>query len=452
MAHDHDKKHGHGHAHAHQGDDHHGHERRHDHHDHGAKQSFSTHGDIPAVGGGDSAGGASASELAFGGHVAAEPETEQAGSHYHEAHEPEKGEAAMVIADCTVKFDNGKKHELCAGSYVEVFSTGTEYAHVRVYSGHKGHRALVKLDNLHQQPAVTETDGKNDPISGYMQYRGPLWNGHPKAKDVDQGAISDCYIMSPAAALAAKDPEAIMRLFGDHEPNQSHYKVTLYRGKHHKPVTVTVDCAFPSKGNLEEGKGRPVYAGKKGDNSDVSTENEKAPLWPLLLEKAFAMVMGGGKDDEGYESLDGGGRADKGGFEMLTGKKSHLSTFEDAGDAMHKLKSMMKNGREVCCNTKDPETQEGAGEELKKAGLAPWHFYWLHHIDGDKLHFRNPWGHDHPKPMTAETFVKCFNTMQSVTVPTMAHGNEGPGLMGGGAELAGGQLDMPQHKQEEATT
>jgi hypothetical protein len=356
----------------------------------------------------------------------------------------------MVIADCTVHFDNGKKHELCAGSYVEVFSTGTEFAHVRVYSGHNGHRALIKLDNLHQQPAVTETDGKNDPISGYMQYRGPLWNGRPKAKDVDQGAISDCYIMSPAAALAAKDPDAIMRLFGDHEPNQTHYQVTLYRGKHHKPVTVTVDCAFPSKGNLDEGKGRPVYAGKKGENSDVSTESEKAPLWPLLLEKAFAMVMGGGKDDEGYEALDGGGRADKGGFEMLTGKKAHLSTFDDAGDAMHKLKSMMKNGREVCCNTKDPETQEGAGEALKKAGLEPWHFYWLHHIDGDKLHFRNPWGHDHPSPMTAETFVKCFNTMQSVSVPAMAHGNEGPAMGGGEDIMAGGQMDKPHDQNERA--
>jgi hypothetical protein len=54
--------------------------------------------------------------------------------------------------------------------------------------------------------------------------------------------------------------------------------------------------------------------------------------------------------------------------------------------------------------------------------------------------------------MTAETFVKCFNTMQSVNVPAMGRVTDGPGpAMGGGDDfMAGGHMDMPQ-KHEEGT-
>lgn len=377
-----------GHAHHHAATEH----AAAEHHEaeHASGGQFSAAGPFPAVGGTGGHTGPSASDLAFGGDV------------------PGVHEGAMLEADTTVKL-GGKDTTLAAGTYVEVVSKGLTHARVHVYSGHEGKEAVLPLDVLHQEPALVE-HGKHhnhDGGAGYQEYRGVLWHDAPASKDVDQGRLNDCFILAPAAALADADPRAIMHMFSSHEPDQPSYTVRLYKKHGHQlvPVHITVDTFMPSHGDT------PIYDGATNIHNKLTTESRTTPLWPLILEKAFAELHQ--RDDAGYETLDKGGVA-MNAMEAITGKHSTYTYSWTPDEAMSQLRSLHRKDQAVCCNTKsDPKSQV----LLHKLNLHEWHFYYLHGIHGDKLYFRNPWGYANPDPITAHEFVQAFNTIQTVHTP-----------------------------------
>ena len=113
--------------------------------------------------------------------------------------------------------------------------------------------------------------------------------------DIMQGALGDCWFLSALSCLAER-PELIRDLFvtGDAELAQGYVGVQMMVDG--CPREVVVDTLFP----VYEATGQPCYAKAKGDE-----------LWVMVLEKAYAKVMGqygrmnGGEPGDALADLTG---------------------------------------------------------------------------------------------------------------------------------------------------
>jgi hypothetical protein len=112
-------------------------------------------------------------------------------------------------------------------------------------------------------------------------------------RDINQGQLGDCYLLSAAAAIAREKPNLINNLI---EPvkGENKYQVTLnpeiglFGIRSEQTVTVTPTFPASSSG------GTPVFA-KPGTRASGKTE-----LWPMLIEKAYAKIM------SDYEAIGSG--------------------------------------------------------------------------------------------------------------------------------------------------
>ena len=135
--------------------------------------------------------------------------------------------------------------------------------------------------------------------------------------DIDQGGLGDCWLMAAFAALTMS-PGAIQNCFKTQEyDRRGCYEIRLYDGRIRKFVTIVIDDYVPvhkqsvaeaSKGKVAE----PLFAHPH--------DNE---LWVLLLEKAFAKMLGS------YYGLTGGLEAWA--LQTLTGDRVHVWTRDEAG-------------------------------------------------------------------------------------------------------------------------
>eukprot|EP00457_Paulinella_chromatophora_P006334 gb/GEZN01006352.1/.p1 GENE.gb/GEZN01006352.1/~~gb/GEZN01006352.1/.p1 ORF type:complete len:469 (+),score=76.51 gb/GEZN01006352.1/:48-1454(+) len=104
-------------------------------------------------------------------------------------------------------------------------------------------------------------------------------------KDVAQGELGDCWLLSAIACLTEFDG-AIRNLFITKQYSaRGIYEIRLYNGYHRKFEKVTLDDYLPVK----KGTKKPIFANPNGGE-----------LWVLLLEKAFAKVFGS------YNGIQGG--------------------------------------------------------------------------------------------------------------------------------------------------
>lgn len=123
------------------------------------------------------------------------------------------------------------------------------------------------------------------------------------SNDAMQGSIGDCYLISSLIGVATKYPKIIRDAITEIPKNNGvvHYQVSLYvctsaNDTTLKKQTVAIDNTFMVK------NGKPVYAAL-GDQKE---------LWPLIIEKAMAKLLGG------YKLLEGGSTSWV--LKMLTGK------------------------------------------------------------------------------------------------------------------------------------
>jgi hypothetical protein len=133
--------------------------------------------------------------------------------------------------------------------------------------------------------------------------------------DVSQGALGDCYLLAAMMTIAQVDPGAIERLIRDN--GDGTYDVTIYviQDGRKTPRVVRVDDQFAFVGRYSEAE----YA-KIGDNSGQGA-NRRNEIWPMLIEKAYAVVMGS------YDAIQGGGTAQ--GLEALL--PGHVRTLDTRG-------------------------------------------------------------------------------------------------------------------------
>eukprot|EP01062_Namystynia_karyoxenos_P083762 TRINITY_DN9701_c0_g1_i2.p1 TRINITY_DN9701_c0_g1~~TRINITY_DN9701_c0_g1_i2.p1 ORF type:complete len:405 (+),score=112.07 TRINITY_DN9701_c0_g1_i2:1250-2464(+) len=231
-----------------------------------------------------------------------------------------------------------------------------------------------------------------------------LFQGEVEPRDVVQGTVGNCWLMSAFACLACHSG-AVRNIFVNKESSsRGKYELRLWKASPHsgRPVKVHViiDDAIP----VDSG-GKPVFARPHGNE-----------LWVMLLEKAVAKLMGG------YKKLDGGTSAFA--FAMLTGdpcfflvKQEGMGTWKrsdlDLTDASGLTSFVLRDREEVYTTKKTFDilreyNREGAimaasahstesspvGEELR--GIVQNHAYAildLRRLDDHRLiRLRNPWG------------------------------------------------------------
>jgi len=191
--------------------------------------------------------------------------------------------------------------------------------------------------------------------------------------DINQGALGDCWFMSPIAVLAEK-PELVKRLF----VNKGVSEIGLYHVwfcKDGEWVRVTVDDYFPCLMGA-----RTAFSKPNGNE-----------LWVMLLEKAYSKLHGS------YKIIEGG--LPHKGLRDLTGLPSKAHFFESDG-----TQSMIRDGSfwDLLKNYSDKgylmtASVDKSTEEAKYKGLVTGHGYSLLRCAeayGNKLlNIRNPWGH-----------------------------------------------------------
>jgi hypothetical protein len=222
---------------------------------------------------------------------------------------------------------------------VSVVEDAGEALKVQVHSGFGKKEAKIKTADFEKQPgvAIDEDTGK-ERDDHYETYKGSLFgkDGIPKASDPHQGYIGDCYLISAMAAVAARNPGAIKALFSPQTNDAPSYQVTLYtKGDDGKlsPITVTVDRKLPTESG---DKNNPAYA-QHGTGG--------APLWPALLEKAYAQQF-----PTGYAKAGAGGSAGNA-MEAFTGVKQDKNEMPDKDHVLEQFKSYEKNGKAVTVGT-----------------------------------------------------------------------------------------------------
>jgi len=113
----------------------------------------------------------------------------------------------------------------------------------------------------------------------------PLFGGSgPSKDDVFQGAAGDCYFLSELAALAGAHPDFLAQTAND--LGDGTYVVHFVRGHQSADVRVNADLWV-------DGSGNPKYAGF-GPNG---------PIWPAIIEKAFAACR---RPPYTYKTIEGG--------------------------------------------------------------------------------------------------------------------------------------------------
>jgi hypothetical protein len=209
----------------------------------------------------------------------------------------------MITVDTVVTIA-GRRTTLPAGTYVEVLSRSATGFHVRVWSGHQGQECDIPVGNFRPETEIGNgRAGRPNDAVGYHQVTGPLWNGAgPSLDDIHQGQIGDCYVLAALGTLVRARPQAIMDLIAPHTPGLAAYQVTLYVAHLNELLgraqlvrrTLTVDTNFPARldGN-HRATVQPSYA-----HGDDRAPPGAAPIWPLLLEKAYAQTR------SGYQAID----------------------------------------------------------------------------------------------------------------------------------------------------
>ena len=235
-------------------------------------------------------------------------------------------------------------------------------------------------------------------------------------KDIAQGALGDCWLLSAIACLA-EQRGSIERCFMEHSYNpRGKYTMKLWDGLLQKWMYIQVDDSFP----CQEGEGgKPLFTHPNGGE-----------IWVMLLEKAFAKMSGS------YANIEGGhvlwALEAMTGDDVLKYSLSKEKTTWSSYELVHKKKDATTSGVRGCrfpstghtfdndnmfvvlkkysqsnCvlgagslgvdNTRKEGRPEGEkSDEDQQNGIVPGHAYSIldvRHVFGHRLVcLRNPWG------------------------------------------------------------
>lgn len=253
-----------------------------------------------------------------------------------------------------------------AGTVMTRHAQKGKWLKVKVWSGHDGKEGWIHGDYFLLQPGLTLNDeegpdkGKPDDYV-FTEVTGQPFHGAPSADQAAQGAIGDCYLIAAMGALAARPggSKKIMEMIKPHGPSKS-YTVTFQeeqRDGSYKPVSVKVDMWLPAK----EGNLRYALMGKPTGNL------AKVPLWPAIVEKAYAQWKGG------YESIGGGG-SPGGAMSEMAGvdvENKSVSWFRTDEELLAAVKAALDAGQALTAATKGSLKREKAAA-FSGSGTGPY--------------------------------------------------------------------------------
>ena len=233
----------------------------------------------------------------------------------------------------------------------------------------------------------------------FQPVEGPIYTGPVKVEDINQGWLGDCFLIGALAALAHSAPGKIRDCIrrGD-KPGT--YVVTLNRvsdnGRDYGERRIEINNVFPTK------DGQLLYAqGGKGRNERYEIEEFEdgdRPLWPAILEKAFATMLGG------YDKLDQGG-IEETVFRGVTGM--HVEDI-DIGRPGSSQNERAISDLDLALKMGLPVTASSKGRKVLP-NIYDNHVYVAVGVTEDKVILRNP--HDPRKTMslTHKDFCRAFD-------------------------------------------
>lgn len=231
-------------------------------------------------------------------------------------------------------------------------------------------------------------------------------SGKPQAADIAQGQLGDCYFIAPLGSIANQQPATIQNAISYNADTQT-FTVTLYQPGHSgflglhevaKPVQIEVTQA-----DLQGDKAVGV------DGLDTKF-NGKGPLWPEVMESAYAKMQAEHKPNETIQDelqhIGNGGRASNTIY-ALTGQHDQTvsaQALSDTGKAYEQINKALGEGRPMLLNTnpmKDMPTdglvkgEWSDADPSKRSG----HAYMVEGVSKDKdgnvmVTLRNPWGNN----------------------------------------------------------
>jgi hypothetical protein len=180
---------------------------------------------------------------------------------------------------------------------------------------------------------------------------------HPS--DVIQGGHYDCFLLAGVAALAGahRSADQWMSQVIRPQPDGS-FLVTLYVKDKHDPAMIKLVPTMVSV--------------RVEDLADPARSDDDGELWPAILEKAYAEVHKGYKEEDPY-GMDGG--TPLGAMESLTGV--HGRFLELSKTTIADLAHYQREGHAIAVGTfsksalQTPGSPESHIPEYKTGGLAP---------------------------------------------------------------------------------
>jgi hypothetical protein len=300
-----------------------------------------------------------------------------------------------------------------------------ELTHVRQQSGGSKINPTIQRKFNPKKAKIDQKIAKYRQIQGKAFVKGQGDTDYVDPNDVKQGSLGDCYLLAAMMAIAKTNPGAIQKLVK--EKDKGIYEVSLYVSQQVKtiyrrirllgrtikipvgrkvvkvPKVITVTDTFPVGNN-----GKAAFA----KTADLTPESEPE-LWVMLIEKAYAIYMGG------YDKIEGGdpGKA----MEMLTGNSGRTFKCDSYSDKQmtNIIKYAIKHQLPITAASRTLSYEKNGktlptalGIEAEKYGIVANHAYIVNNISGTNVDLRNPWGSHHVSGLSISNFKKFFYNIQ----------------------------------------
>lgn len=212
--------------------------------------------------------------------------------------------------------------------------------------------------------------------------------------DIKQGYhYGDCFLLAGLAAIAQQRPEIIEEMITTTEiSGVIHYVVHFKRregtGYRDQPITVNPNQLSTKRGRLS------------GDKS----KNGKKEIWPLLVEAAFAQLVGGEDkliaQGEGQRSVPVDLQHEADTMSLYTGIEGKERPILEYSVA--ELRDDLKQGKAVTLFSR----MAANGAHKHPHNIYAVHEYSVKSVDqSGRIHLFNPHGQEHPEPLS-EAIVK----------------------------------------------
>ena len=219
------------------------------------------------------------------------------------------------------------------------------------------------------------------------------------ADDIVQGAVGDCFFLSPLMAFTRISPSRVRRRIngpvGRTRAGNNVYEVYFWHGDAWR--TYRVDDRFVTYQN-----GRPVYA-QYGDISAVGPE-----IWVMVMEKAWAALRGGSFDQTHFGMIDDAYRA-----LMNSGTDWYFPATMTDERLLQVIQDAVIAGKLICPGTMRTEDMSQAARDRERAlgkVITPSHAYNISgcHTGTRTIDIANPHGINHLPNLHVNDFRLWF--------------------------------------------